>query len=216
MRKATTRLGLLAACIGVVGVLGAAGPTIASAFANEFKLTSYPGEVLAHATQEQVFTVEGGKLVCKKASFGPKTVSGASSELHMSASYTECEGIGSNGAKSPATVKMNECEYDFHAGSGTSPSKSVGTVDVVCPSGHEIEITAATCTTKVPAQTGLASMEYILLSSGKAEVIPLVKGIKYTTTSGLFCPLKGGTFSNGTYKGATEAEASVGGPITEV
>jgi hypothetical protein len=171
-------LGLAFAVACVVGM------SAASASAAEFKTTTakYPTTVSAKATNNQGFKITGAVTVCKKAEFAG-TLAAAAPTLETSIEYTECK--AQIGGLHNATVTPNGCTYVFHA----APTKTTeGVVDVKCPTGKEIVITVEglTCKIKIPAQTGLKTIEYENSTPvATVKVNANVKAIKYTVET---CP----------------------------
>jgi hypothetical protein len=195
--------------LALVAVLAVSAVSVASASAKEFKLTSYPGMVAGVGTENQVFTVTGGEVVCETSSFESGTISANSETLEMSATYSKCKAFSGKTSLGEASVAMEGCKYKFHTNE---------TTDVICEGTKAITITivGGICVIKVAAQTGLSKVGYELVS-GEAIVTPNVAKITYTV-SGALCPLSSGTA--GTYKGKAKAKGlTTGGgsdPITEV
>jgi hypothetical protein len=108
---------------------------------------------------ENVFTVNGRTVKCTKAVFSGEEVA-PSETLSVTPEYSGCTAFGL-----ASTVAMNGCKYKFHNVTGTGPFTSP--VDIVCPEGAHITITAAsTCTVTVAGQTGLSSVSYTNKGTG--------------------------------------------------
>jgi hypothetical protein len=90
---------------------------------------------------------------------------------------TYCPGGGS------ISIQMNECQYQFVAGTSTGIGKSVGTMNIVCPAGKSIEMHTLACSMKIRPQEGLGPVNYSTVS----PVVPQVaaelnlKDVKYET-----------------------------------
>jgi hypothetical protein len=182
------KFGVLAVAIFALSAIG-----VASASAAQFT-ASATGTAAAKQLENQVFTTNGGEVVCTGLTGTGPIKNTTDVEIHMTINYTGCK------AFSIATVHISAATYTFTAD---------GTVHVVNP----ITITptifgVSACTTTVPAQT-LTGIGYSNPSSSTVKVTPTVNGITYTTTGGV-CGASG---SNGTYRGAAEASRVGGGTI---
>jgi hypothetical protein len=90
-----------------------------------------------------------------------------------------------------STIDMNGCDYLVHV--SLTAGDTTGTVDVVCPVGQEITVTAPAVGTKkcivhVPPQTGLTTGTGTNVgSAGPTSEITLslaLTGLKYSQTAG--------------------------------
>jgi len=134
----------------------------------------------------------------------------ASSTLEVTPHYTNCKAFGFLNA----TVTVEGCKYVFHATekSGTSYKAHV---DVVCPAGKSIKISAGTCTTEVKGQTGLTTAKGT--NSGTNVLVkPEVSGVAYTVTAdGFGCPLTGtGNKTGATYTSSGEITTTSGSGLS--
>jgi hypothetical protein len=199
--------------LALVAVLAFSAVAVASASAKEFQAEKYNVVVKAHNTATQVFKIGGTTVECKKVTFEsnnpavtpPNEIAAAATTLRVKVTsgaeeYQECKAFGIVGA----TVKMNECNYVFHA--PTTPTSNVGSVDIVCPTGKVITIEAGGCTVSVGAQTGLEKVTYAKVGTGSGrmvEVTPAVEKIAYKTNKAFLCPAEKETTL---YSGANLAE----------
>ena len=175
------------------------------------------------ATGSQVFTILAGAVsfTCDEV-HAESTVAGTGNSTIETKSITYTDSaLEAEGKKDTCTgtfgtrpvIKMNECNYRFHAGTTVgekSAGTTEGTVDIVCPGTNVIEVAAAGCLTKVPAQNGLGPVYFHTEATNPETVTIEAKvgdepeklhnhGIKYST-SGFLC----GTHTNeenGTYTG---------------
>jgi len=180
--------------IGLAGMAMLAMTAMAaSAQAVEFHAASAPVTITGEQEEPHVFTANAGAISCNNANFHGEQEVTTSETLTITATYGNCTFLGVFGVP----VKMNGCDYVFHA---------VGTADVVCPSGSVITFEASGCKVSIGSQSGLSEIVYTNLGeegSKDVTVKPNVTGITYTQT-GLLCPGGQGTFNDGKYeRGAT-------------
>jgi hypothetical protein len=75
---------------------------------------------------------------------------------------SECTGhLGE--VEESAEVRLNGCDYRFHAGTTLAPApmgETEGTVDIICPEGKVIEVQLGICLVKVPPQEGVGPVYY--------------------------------------------------------
>jgi hypothetical protein len=172
--------------IAVVAVLALSAVVASAASATNFTASSYPTAASATSSKgNDDFKTEAGSVECH-ASFAVAALSAPSETVTVTPTYTECVAFGFLNA----TVNMNGCDYTFYTN---------GNVDLNCPAGKSVVITASTCEVSIGAQKGLKSVALANSGSGisaKANV----GGIAYTVTKdGFGCPF-GGT---GAKTGAT-------------
>jgi hypothetical protein len=191
--------------LAVVAVLALTAVMASAASAASYTASAYPATATGSNTKgSEVFTTEGGKVECDSHFQG--SLSAASSTLTVTPKYTGCEAFGFL----EATVSFESCDYLFHA---TSTSST--TVDVVCPAGQSVKITAGTCKVEIKAQTGLKSVG--TTNSGSSVIAkPNVTGIAYTVTQdGFLCPFGGtGNKTGATYTGEVTLSRVGGGSIS--
>jgi hypothetical protein len=176
----TRNLKALGLALVAAFAMSAVAASAAQAEAAHFTATSPTGAVTFHATNhptetsEQEFNVDGGETRCSTFTATgtaeatdpehPETITESSIALHdvtykgmYFAGSEACEAFGLE-----SETAFNGCEYDFHAGTIVNPGTSEGTVDIVCPSGQQVEIVIAggLCTLDFPAQTGINGITY--------------------------------------------------------
>lgn len=112
-----------------------------------------------HATGTEAtgesFNTEAGEVKCKVSHYHA-TLTETSSTLTVKPTYTECTAFGF----AEAVVNTEECHYLFHA---TEHEEKTGTfrahVDITCPAGQSIKISAGKCKAEVKPQTGLTTVD---------------------------------------------------------
>jgi hypothetical protein len=188
--------------VAITALLGAA-----SASASQFRAETYPATISgAQVTIQKMTTGVGGTAKCSTATVSG-SLSAASGALTLTPVYAGCKVYGVS-----ATVNVNSCGYTLHSTNEAPPF--VGTVDIACTkSGDAIEInpTGLECQLKLPAQTGLAKVEYENTGFNKARAIQVtynVTSLRYTET-GVGCPTPG-EHSDGTWQGSSKLEALTG------
>jgi hypothetical protein len=152
------------------------------------------------AKEPHVFKTDGFETTCKVATFSGELSAVSSSTATLNPVYEECTSAGLS-----ATIEMNGCEYLLHLGEATT----VATVDLVCPAGKEVRITAGfgACVTHIPPFTGKSDVKLTnVVEEGQPKIKgeATVSGIKATLTevSSLLCAFEGNTtVTNATYTG---------------
>jgi hypothetical protein len=168
----------------------------ASASAAEFHAAESPVRITADQTKTNVLSIDGTKVECSTAHFESGLIAIPSPTIEVHPTYSGCTEFGFVGT----TINTESCNFVNHAS---------GTVDVVCPPGQSIKLTASTCAVEIGSQTGLGSISYT--NSGNNIIMtPNISGITMVKTKdGFLCPLNGtGTVTNGTYTGAIEAKGT--------
>lgn len=162
-----------------------------------------PAIITGEQLEQHVFTTHAGTVKCSTADFNGTVGTTTFSTLTLNAKYETCQAFGFLNA----TVNMNGCDYLFHIVEGSSPATA--TVDVVCPTGKEIEVSSSGCKAFIPGQTGLI---HVILSNTEVGGIKdidaniTISGISYKLT-GFFCPGGAGSFNEGTYTGTATLRA---------
>ena len=149
-----------------------------------------------------VLTTTAGTVKCSSIAYSGKVAATPISEMSLTPTYGGCTAFGF-----PGTVHANGCSYLLKV-----VSEATGTVDIVCPEGKELTVTAASagtpkCTLHVPGGQTLGTATFHNLGSGSTaeiEVTTNLTGIKYSHTQGTgigSCP--SGSATNGSYTGKT-------------
>jgi hypothetical protein len=198
-------LKVLALAVGAVLALTAMMASAASAA--QYTASEYPANATGSNTKgSEVFTTEGGKVECDSHFETKEAIAEPTATITITAHYTNCEAFGFLSA----TVNMEGCHYHF-----TLQSNSSNTVDVICPAGQSIKITASSCKVEIKGQTGLNSVP-VSTSGSSVLAKPNVSGIAYTVTQdGFLCPFSGtGNKTGATYTGEVTLSRVGGGSIS--
>jgi len=164
--------------------IGALSASMASA--DEFTSESQPVTLTGKSEGSDVLTITAGNTTCKESkykgtSITPTTTVSVAPEypLKTADGQQNCTSLGF-----PAEIDVNGCTYLFHIGSVTA-----GTVDIVCPAGKEITITANLipnkCIIHIPPQTGLGTATYSNVGTGTTRELRVeakLTNIKYSHT----------------------------------
>lgn len=207
----TRNLKVLGLAVGAVLALSAVMASAAMA-TPVFEASEYPAQVTGQNTKgSEVFSTEAGAVECD-SHFISHEVGAATSTLDVTPSYTNCEAFFLS-----ATVNTEECKYRFHATEKVSTGVYKHHVDVLCPAGQSIKISAGggSCKAEIKEQTGLTTVKTTNLAGGTVTVQPEVGSVAYTVTKdGLFCPFNGtGNKTDGTYTGDVVVSRVGGGTV---
>jgi hypothetical protein len=196
--------------LALVAVLAMSAMVASAASASQYTGSAYPTTGTGSNTAgNETFTTPGGTVQCDSHFEG--TLAAASSTLTVTPKYTNCVAFGFLNA----TVNMNGCDYLFHSGPAQGGGVYFHTVDIVCPAGKSIVITAGTCVADVGGQTGLAKVKTTNLAGGTVTVQPEVAGITLNvTTDGFGCPFSGTGHFFGSYHGDVVLSRVGGGSIS--
>jgi hypothetical protein len=177
--------------IAVFAVLAMSAIVSSAASAASFTAASYPVTYAGNQapTEPHVFKADTFETTCKNAEF-KGTANEASSTATLTPTYSECTAAGLE-----ATIDMNGCSYVFHITTTTATDWD-STVDVSCPAGKDITITAGfgACVIHVPAQTGKSNVTLKNAHPnirGEANVTGLTAHL--TDVSSFLCPFNGST-----------------------
>ncbi|HET9396290.1 MAG TPA: hypothetical protein VFO36_09555 [Nitrospiraceae bacterium] len=204
--------------LAIAAVLALSAVMASAAMAAEFTASSYPATITGSNTKgSEVFKTEGGNVECN-SHFVSHSQSAASSTLTVTPTYTSCDAFGFLSA----TVNTEECSYVFHATDTITETEPVHRhywrhhVDVVCPTGQSIKVTASTCKAEIKSQTGLTTVKTENIAGGSVTVTPDVSGIAYTVTQdGFLCPFGGtGNKTDGKYTGDVTVSRVGGGSVS--
>lgn len=109
----------------------------------------------------------------------------------LNESFTNCIAFGFINA----TISTNGCESVFYPTEKVSADVYKAHMDIVCPAGKVIQLTAATCAATIGSQSGLTTVDLVNntgASPSHLSLTPTVTGIAYTvTTDGFGCPFSG-------------------------
>jgi hypothetical protein len=125
---------------------------------------------------ETVLTADAGTLKCKKATYTGELIGTKSGEMTVTPSYSECKISGFN-----ATVDFNGCQYVFTPAE-KKESSFEGALNLNCPEGNKIDVTAFGCRITAEPQQDLETITYTNVGSGTTRKITIdfgVEGIAY-------------------------------------
>lgn len=198
--------------LAVVAALAMSAVMASTASANHlaFQATGEPTVWLNGSDEEpgkNTFTTTAGTVHCQEAAYAITIPANTTPTTRdVGAAYADCEVTPAM----HAIIDMNGCIYQLHAGETDANKKMEGTVDIICPAGKEITITATVggtvkCTIHVKEQKGLTQITYTNIGAGEEEEITLdlaLGGIHYTHTKGTgFGACNPGTANNGAFNG---------------
>jgi hypothetical protein len=191
------------AALALVALVGAA-----SASASQFRAEKYEATLHGSPVTQQVIKVGGGNLKCKSVDLSGGLVS-ASSALPVTPSFVgTCTYMGVK-----ATVRPNSCQYVFNSTNESAPF--TGTLDIQCSKGGDaivIDAPGFPCKVSIPAQTGLAGVEYANsgLNANRSVAATLnVSKLKYTLDNFGCWPGEVGTHEDGSITGTFNMRATL-------
>ena len=185
----------------LIGISLEGGPVTVS-FESEIEDTTLIGETAG--TEE--FIVNAGTAKCTEAVYKGTKASKVSSEITLNPEYGGCTAFGF----SSASIALNGCAYVVHSGETEEKGNFEGKLDVECPEGKAIEITAKVlgltkCVVTIGAQTGRTTITSTNEGTGTTRDLKFDIGatvIKYTQDTGEgIGKCSSGTFENGKYNG---------------
>lgn len=171
-----------------------------TALAAQFRSQVYPVALTGEQVVKQKLKTSGGTVKCQDAAL-TGTLSGPSSTASLAPTYAGCTAFGLEGK-----ITAHSCRYVLHITGEAAPYG--GTMDIACEGKDQLEVTAGSCTVKIPSQSALSGIEVESTGSGSNAKIAVswnVTGLAYTEGAGCSAP---GTRANGTYTGS----ASIGAP----
>lgn len=192
---------------GTAAVIGAAACAFGAIPASADVITAESTPLTLTGAQEgtDVIKVDGGEIKCSTVKYTGSLLFSPSSTLALTPTFSGCSFAGL-----AASVQMNGCTYLVHVGA-TFATTASGTLDIVCPAGKEMTVTAPTvgttkCAVHIPAQTGLESVSVGNVGSGTTREVTVsfsigagLTRIKYSQTAGTAetgnCPTADGTTS---------------------
>jgi len=207
-------LGLaLVAVLAMSAVVASAAQAVPS-----FTASSYPAFATGSNTiGGETFTTPGGTVQCdshyKVEKYRTTTTEGlpspGSSTVTVTPEYTDCVAFGFLGA----SVKMNSCDYEFHATSKIAEGHYNHHIFIRC-TGAPITIVAGTCEVTVGEQS-LSSVTTQNNVDGSVTVKPNVTGITMNVVKdGFGCPFAGTGHQTGSFHGEVKVSRVGGGSIS--
>ncbi|HVI70064.1 MAG TPA: hypothetical protein VM656_01085 [Pyrinomonadaceae bacterium] len=203
-REMTRNLKVLGLALMTAFAMSAVAASAASAQA--FHFASEAEHTILTGKQEgsDVFTTHAGTVTCTTAKYTGtiQSATKTTTVAEVTPEYSGCTAFGF--ANVP--IHHNECKYKFVAGTKESGNYE-GSIDIVCPTGKKIEITAPGCLVTVGPQTGLKKVTFHNVgASATREITATVNltGIKYEEHAPTFfstCEYDTVATNNGTYTG---------------
>ena len=170
----------------IVAMLALTAVVDSAAAALSYRASSYPTTATAEsAIGNDKIATEGGTVECKAHFQG--TMFEARTQLTVTPTYSGCKAFGFISA----TVNLNGCDYLFNEPFGSS-SNYTARVDVACPWGKTIEITASTCKIAIGSQFMGGSFAVTNTMTNDVGLKAGLFGIEYTVLAdGFGCPFAG-------------------------
>jgi len=176
-------------------------------------------EVIEHPNigRVETFKLESGQPIwCEDSSTA--TVKNGDTSITVVPTFDKCTAvIGTEDHF--VTFTMNDCDFLWHGGETASPGSSTfikGQVDLLCPTGKEVEVhlyksptteTEELCTYKIAPFVNKGNNEFHNVGTGSTNDVTIthtVTGITITRTGSLLC---GAASQNLTFTGSTTIKA---------
>jgi len=211
MSRNLKALGLALVAVLAMSALTAAG---ASAEAFQFKAEKTPTTTLSgkqHGAAD-VFTTDTGSVSCNEAKYAGTVTGTEVTEVTVTPTYSECTAFGLFNVP----IDTNGCQYKFTVLTKVGANYE-GKVDVVCPAGQVIKVTAPLCTVTVGAQNNVpGTITYTNVGAGATREITVdvnLTGLTYEEHRPLFGICENNTVltHDGTYVGAGLVTGTNGG-----
>jgi hypothetical protein len=175
---------------------------VPAAPAAEFHSEATHTNLTGSGVGQDVFTFHAGTVKCVTSDEGTSSVS-TSGTLTLTPWWRECNAFGFVNVP----VHHEGCNFVFHLDGGT-PASLTGSVDIVCPEGKSIKVTAFNCEVTVLPQTGLRTVTFTNEGSGTSRDIKIdfnLTGLTYIQHSKSFpgCNFSTVLTHSGTYTAAS-------------
>jgi hypothetical protein len=161
----------------------------------------------AHAGND-IVNFDAGELTCSNVTYKGSFVGTSTPTVTLEPAYTGCHTIFIFTFNT--TVDTNGCAFVFSIEAGANANNE-GEVEIECPNGMVIQVTAPGCTKTIPPQSGLKKVTY----TNKGNAVPVkemdltfdiaLTGITYEEHNippANTCPSDTVHTTNGTYSGA--------------
>ena len=170
--------------LAFVAMLALSAVAATAASADDFTAEKYPATLTGTNDPgfQDEFSSTVGTFRCTETKY-TATIAGPTTSLTASPSFSGCAAFGF-----PVVIDMNGCTLKFNVGAGTT-----GDVDLVCPAGAEVTMTANSagttkCTEHIKAQSDVAgTVTYSNIGVGATREITVssaLSGIDYAHTAG--------------------------------
>jgi hypothetical protein len=159
-----------------------------------------------------VVTIDAGTLSCNEATYTGEAVGTEVVEVTVTPTYSECKVFGFLAA----TVDTNGCQYKFSV-LEKEESNFEGSVDLVCPEGKKMEVTAPGCRVTIGPQSNLKKVTYTNLGSGATREVTVdvsLTGIAYEehkVSPSFSCANETGATNNGKFEASALVTGETGG-----
>jgi hypothetical protein len=197
------RTGMITAC-AVILAMGAAWSSAARGEATEAVFTYQQYPLTVHGENpagDTTFTTEAGSVVCDRTLTSGLLGEAIGQTLSLTPTLTNCKAFGF----ASATVSTEGCSYLYHITTKLSEDSYQASMDVVCPTGKSIKVTAGNCKVEVAGQTGLknVALDNVRVEGEPRDIMATdeIEGVAYTVTQdGFACPFAGtGNRSDGQF-----------------
>lgn len=184
------RTAMFGICL-LMSMTAIASSAFAEATPDRFTSQTYP--VTVHGSEPHGNTTiitEAGTWTCDHTVHGE--LSQASQTLTLKPTFTNCTWNGF-----PGSVAVEGCDYLYHVTTRVAADKYRAHMDIVCPEGKSIKVTAATCKFEIPGQTGLTTVDFDDMTTSPQSLNDLTitdtaAGTTYKVTQdGFGCPFSG-------------------------
>ncbi|HEX7280183.1 MAG TPA: hypothetical protein VF255_11250 [Solirubrobacterales bacterium] len=192
-------LGLTVFAVIAMGTLSAATASAEKLFHAE---VGHPELRAEQHAGEGTLGVNAGTVRCSHVTYSGTQTTATAATLTMGPAYTGCKAFGFVNT----TIDVNGCGYEFSITGTPVSGAAPGAVTIECPLSHFITVTAFNCWVTVGPQTRPTGVTYTNLGAGKTRDVTIdvnLTGLTYTQHSKSFPGCTNGTFTNGTYVGAT-------------
>jgi hypothetical protein len=171
----------------------------------QFTCSTYPCTATGTAPlRDSEYTTPAGSVKCathykvEKYNAITEDFSAATSTVTVTVTTTNCQAFGFLSA----TVNMNGCDYDWHATQRLAEHHYLHHVDITCPAGKAIVVTAGSCEATIGAQVGLTDITTMNLANGSLTVEPTVGEMTMNVVKdGFGCPFSGTGHTKASYHG---------------
>lgn len=196
------KTGLLLAALGLLSLVGPSPASAASEF-RSFTGASIHGEDFGLMK----FTITGNEVYCESATFTGTAPATYFETLTLTPTFSSCKlyVFGSTISASISGFGKEGCDFVISA---------TEYVELKCPIGKDVTITAGTCVIHIPGQ-GIGFISFDTGTAFGTEDMTFTFGAGFmdeTHTDGFLCPLEGsGTSQFGRFEGTVTATAKING-----
>lgn len=182
-------LGLALVAIFALGAMAASAASADALTAESYPVTLTGAHDAGFAAD--TFITTAGSVKCPDATYHG-TIKEASTTITVTPEFNSPKDSCTIGGGIPAIIDTNGCDFLFHIGTGTL---TTGTVDLVCPAGKDLTVTAnqntagsltPKCTMHVPPQA-VGGITYDNVAGPPKQIRVTIKsaGITYKETAGI-------------------------------